>query len=223
MTDETSSKSTSFFDLLTNWLISLPTDVKILIEMIGDDALEMKARTLAVGTVVYILTPIDLIPDKLAVLGYIDDVIILRIVLAVITEIDPDRAKYYRVKYPATFESLEQQIQILKETLGALYSWLRTLIDRLPKRRYQGKPAEEIVNSEETQEEMFDETMEYVANIDTNSKAIQDALLATPPNRIIELISSGLEKEQKLEQKSQTGKQISASMDKFRKLLGRGE
>jgi uncharacterized membrane protein YkvA (DUF1232 family) len=223
MNDETSSKGPNFFDLLTKWLRSLPTDVKIVVKMIGDDELDMKARTLAVGTVLYILSPIDLIPDIIPVLGYIDDAIIMRIVLVVITEIDPERAIYYRVKYPEMFEPLERQIQILKETLGALYSWLRAIIDRLPKRHFHGKPAEEVVNSKDAQEEMFDEVMEYVANIDTDSKTIQDALLGAPPNRIIELISSGLEKEQKLEQKSQTGNKISASADKFRKLLGRGE
>jgi hypothetical protein len=137
------------------------------------------------------------------------------------------RINYYQEKHPELFETLEQQVKLLKETLGALYAWLKALVEKLPKRRFHGKPAEDIVASEQIQEDMFDEAMEYAASINVDPDAIEQALLSTPPKRIIELLSSGLEEEQKrqieAEKEQETTTQLTATLDNFRKLLGRGE
>ena len=217
----------NFFGMLAGWLQSLPTDIKILIEMIRDDELDLNARSVAVGVVIYILAPIDLIPEKIPILGYIDDVIILHIGLMVILEMDSVRAQYYREKYSDTFVVLDQQIELLRTTLGALYTWLKALVDKLQNRRYHGKTADEVTASEQIQDEMFDEAMEYAANVNVDRNTIEEALLSTPPDRIVALLSSGLEDEQKrrieAEKDQETTKErLITSIDGFRKLLGRG-
>lgn len=228
MSKQNSADRADFFGVLFTWLKSLPTDLKILIEMIGDDDLDLKARSSAVGIIIYILSPIDLIPEKIPILGYIDDVIILRIALAVILEIDANRAEYYREKYPETFDVLDEQIVLLKQTLGALYSWLKALVEKLPKRRFHGKSAEDVASSEQSREEMFDEVMEYAANVNVDPKAIEQAILTAPPNRIVELLSSGLEGEQKRQMEAEgqeqegISKRLVDSLVSFRKQLGSG-
>jgi hypothetical protein len=146
--------------------------------------------------------------------------------LAVILETDAVRAGHYREKYPETFETLDEQITLLRQTLGALYSWLKALVEKLPKRRFHGKSTEDVASSEQIREEMFDEAMEYAANINVDPKAIEQALLAAPPNRITELLSSGLEEEQKHQLQAESGEtesQLTNALGSFRKLLGRGE
>ncbi|TEU21771.1 MAG: DUF1232 domain-containing protein [Anaerolineales bacterium] len=221
---EKATTGETFFEMLVCWLVSLPTDIKILIEMIGDDELDMKARSLAVGTIVYVLAPIDLIPDKIPVLGYVDDVVILHIAVVLVVQIDPNRGRYYREKYPQTFETLDQQIELLRGTLGALYSWLTALVENLVKRRFRGQAAEDVIGSEKLQEDMFDAAMEYAADVNVDAETIQRALLAAPPNRIVELLSDGLEEEQKRQaREEQKGviKRLTAPSGGFRKLLGR--
>jgi hypothetical protein len=50
---------------------------------------------------------------------------------------------------------------------------------------------------------MFDEAMEYAASVDVNRETVEQALLSAPPQRIIELLSSGLEGEQKRQAQQQ--------------------
>lgn len=221
---EKAATGENFFEILVRWLVSLPTDIKILIEMIGDDELDMKARSLAVGTIVYVLAPIDLIPEKIPVLGYVDDVVVLHIAVALAVQIDPNRGRYYREKYPQTFETLDQQIDLLRKTLGALYSWLTALVENLVKRRFRGQTAEDIIGSEKLHEDMFDAAMEYAADVNVDAETIRRALLAAPPNRIVELLSDGLEEEQKRrvkEEQEGVTKRLTAPSGGFRKLLGR--
>lgn len=216
----------NFFQLLVDWIATLPIDIKILVEMIGDEQLDITARTLAVGTLLYIISPLDIIPEKVGrVVGYIDDVIILRIALAAIVEIDPSRAKYYQEKYPDFLAGLDQHIKLLKDTLGALYGWLKALVDKLFKRTFHGKTTEDVAKSAEVQEDLFDEAMEYAANVPVDKEFIEQKLLETPPRQILELLSNGLEDGQKYQAKVEEHSQrktITASREIFRKMLGRG-
>jgi len=214
----------SFFETLVKWIVSLPSDIKVLVVMIGDDELDMRARSLAVGTLVYIVASIGLIPDTIPVLGYVDDVLVLHIALAVILQIDPDRAEYYREKYSETIGAIDEQVQLLTDALGALYSWLKAFVENLPQRRYRGQTTEEAAQSGEAREGIFDEAMEFAANVSVDEATIRQKLLASPPNQLAKLLSDGLEKEQerqvKEERKGAAGHFLPSG---FRKLLDRGE
>jgi len=74
----------------------------------------MLARSLAVGTLAYVVYLVDLIPDKIPVLGLIDDVIVIRLSLEVIRGLEPERMKYYEEKYPTTFARFAEAIEVLK-------------------------------------------------------------------------------------------------------------
>lgn len=197
MTEKTAPKANmSFFETLVKWIKLLPADIKILVEMIGDDQLDLKARSLAVGTLVYLITAIDLIPDKIPVLGIVDDVLVLHIALCIILRIDPERAAFYRAKYPARIKALDQEMQLVTDTLGALYSWLTAFVENLIHRRYKGQTTSDAAKSEKTREEIFDDAMVFAAQVGVDEETIRTKLLATPPNRITKLLSDGLEKEQ---------------------------
>jgi uncharacterized membrane protein YkvA (DUF1232 family) len=47
-------------------------------------------KIFALGTVCYALSPIDLIPDFIPVLGYLDDIIILPIMIKITLKLTPD-------------------------------------------------------------------------------------------------------------------------------------
>jgi uncharacterized membrane protein YkvA (DUF1232 family) len=220
--DETASAAKSFYETLVGWLASLPTDIKVLIEMIGDNELAMKARTVAVGALVYMVAPISLIPNVMPVLGYIDDVLVLHIALAIALQIDSSRADYYRNKYPRTVAVLSEQMELVSKALGALYSWLLAFVESLSQRRYKGKSSEETASSEDTREEIFDEAMEYAASVYIDEKDIRLKLLASPPNQLANLLSDGLEKEQERqarEEKRRVGL-LAKPESRFRRLLG---
>jgi uncharacterized membrane protein YkvA (DUF1232 family) len=210
----------NFFEWIQEWIISLPIDLKVLLEISGDSQVGIPARSLAVGTLAYVVYFADLIPDKIPVLGLIDDVIVIRLSLEVIRGLEPERMKYYEGKYPTTFARFAEAIEVLKSALGLIYDALMALVEKLKNRRFKGHTAEEAARSEEVREEMFDEAMEYVANLNLNPDVVHKVLLEAPSHQVINLLTSGLEEEDKREiREAEAAKRLEAPKAMFRKLL----
>lgn len=60
----------------------LKTDIPALFLALKDDNTPIIAKIFAGSTVAYALSPVDLVPDFIPVLGYLDDVILLPMLVA---------------------------------------------------------------------------------------------------------------------------------------------
>ena len=68
-----------FVDTMRSWLISLPHDLKILYEAAADANLDRASRELAIGAIIYVISPNDFIAsDRQDFSGYADDCLVLR-------------------------------------------------------------------------------------------------------------------------------------------------
>ena len=65
------------FKTLTDWARALKRDIAALWLAVRDPRVPLLAKITAASIVAYALSPIDLIPDFIPVLGYLDDLIIL--------------------------------------------------------------------------------------------------------------------------------------------------
>lgn len=68
----------------------LKTDVPALFLALKDKETPIVARVLACITVTYALSPVDLVPDFIPVLGYLDDVILLPMFIVVTIKFIPE-------------------------------------------------------------------------------------------------------------------------------------
>ena len=76
---------------LRNWARAMKRDVSALYRASRDPRVPWHAKALAVIIVGYALSPIDLIPDFIPVIGYLDDIILLPLgIWAVIKLIPPE-------------------------------------------------------------------------------------------------------------------------------------
>jgi uncharacterized membrane protein YkvA (DUF1232 family) len=82
---------------LTDWARSFRRDAHALYLVARDPRAPWYAKALAVCVAGYALSPIDLIPDFVPVLGYLDDLVILPLgMLAVIKLVPPDLMAEHR-------------------------------------------------------------------------------------------------------------------------------
>jgi uncharacterized membrane protein YkvA (DUF1232 family) len=70
-------RQTAFLNVIT----SFPRYVKLLLGMLGDSRVARFDRFLVVGSLVYLFSPFDLLPDVIPLLGQVDDLFV--VVLAV--------------------------------------------------------------------------------------------------------------------------------------------
>jgi uncharacterized membrane protein YkvA (DUF1232 family) len=79
------------FSRLKDWAAAIKRDVIVLWLAARDDRVPWIAKALAGFVAIYALSPIDLIPDFLPVIGYFDDLLIVPLgILLVIRLIPPD-------------------------------------------------------------------------------------------------------------------------------------
>ena len=69
----------------------LKTDIPAVFLALKDKNTPIIAKVFAGITVVYALSPIDLVPDFVPVLGYLDDVILLPVLVALTIKFIPDK------------------------------------------------------------------------------------------------------------------------------------
>ena len=77
------------FERIRLWAAALRRDVAGLVLAVSDPRTPLTARIIAALVVAYALSPIDLIPDFVPVLGYLDDLIIVPLGLALVLRLIP--------------------------------------------------------------------------------------------------------------------------------------
>jgi uncharacterized membrane protein YkvA (DUF1232 family) len=191
-----------FLKVIKKWLIGLGVNAQLFIELAGDGALPMWVRKLAAGVLFYLNVRVDLIPEKLRFIGLIDDVLVMIVGLGIIVpQIPEERLNNYCQKYEAVGQIGEYE-QIIKSTLGILWERLTRFVETLQKRTYKNKTTEEVVQSAELREALFDETMVFVANIGLDPETLDKETKSLPsPEKVMGLLSSGLEESQKRDKK----------------------
>lgn len=187
-----------FIKLIKKWLMDMGVNAKLFDELSGDETLPMLARALAVGVLLYLDAPKDLIPEKLRIIGLIDDMLVMIAGLVIIVpQIPEDKLPYYRKQYE-TVEKIEEYEQIVKATLGILWERLTRFVETLRNRTYKNKTTEEVVLSDELREALFDDTMIFVANLGLDPETLDKEVNLLPsPEKVMGLLSSGLEEAQK--------------------------
>jgi len=62
-------------------LMLLPNLVKMLYRMVGDNTVAFREKAILLGTVAYIISPLDFLPDAIPFLGQIDDLLLVALIL----------------------------------------------------------------------------------------------------------------------------------------------
>jgi uncharacterized membrane protein YkvA (DUF1232 family) len=75
------SRGAATADLLREALRLLPDLVRLVRDLARDPTLPRGTRWRAAGLLLYLLSPIDLVPDVIPVLGYADDALVVALVL----------------------------------------------------------------------------------------------------------------------------------------------
>lgn len=96
------------FEKLQTWAKDLKRYVLVLWFALKNPQTSFSARVLAFLTVTYALSPIDLIPDFIPVLGYLDDLIIVPLLIWMTLKLVPEDVMSLSVKQAQEWFTLNQ-------------------------------------------------------------------------------------------------------------------
>ena len=164
-----------FVELMSDWLISLPFDLKVLYEVADNEDLERHARELAVGAIIYTISPNDFIADRHdSFVSYCDDCIVVRLALhRALARIGQD-GEAIMGRFPEFFATMDDDLALCKEIMGELYDWLDSKVEALARLEYKGKSVATYLDDVEASELLYDDGLGFTTEYPVEEETLGD-------------------------------------------------
>ncbi len=137
-----SDENARFFDAFPNWLRTLADDAVALSALLAADATPAPAKRAIAGGLNYLFKSLDLVPDGIDDIGYLDDAFILRI--SARDALAQDGAKNADVK--GTLERLAGDVATVEAFLVEDHKRIELYVKGLAKGAARGRTVDDIVN-----------------------------------------------------------------------------
>jgi hypothetical protein len=169
-----------FLDTLSRTLVSLPFDVKVLLEGVADPDLEHDVRELAAATVVHIITPKD--GNVEPYVRHAEDVILLRLALRKIAAEGGEGTPAFRDRFAELYGRLDEELALFEQAYGAqLLQWLDGKWSSLRKAVYARKKIPMFVDDEEVGTFLYDEGLRFGTEYPISEKSLVGRLKQAQP------------------------------------------
>jgi hypothetical protein len=150
----------TFLETMSKALVSLPFDLKVLLEAVANLDLERDARELAAATVVHVITPKDGNVD--APLRFSEDVVQLRLAMVRIAADGGEGVPAFRERFADEFGRLDAELELFRQALGnETVDWLNSRWGALLKAVYAKKKIAMFIDDEEVGTFLYDEGLRF--------------------------------------------------------------
>ena len=154
------NKERTFLETMAKALVSLPFDLKILLEAVANPDLERPVREMAAGTVVHVISPKD--GNVEAPLRFAEDVVQLRLATAKIVAEGGESAPAFRDRFAEDFARFAEELELFRGVLGDdIIEWLDSRWGSFLKGVYAKKKISQFVDDEEVGTFLYDEGSKF--------------------------------------------------------------
>ena len=170
----------SFLETLSPALVSLPFDLKVLLEAVTNPDLEHDVRELAAATVVHIITPKD--GNVEPFVRHAEDVILLRLALRRISAEGGEGAPAFRDRFVENYGRLDDELRVFERACAPeLIQWLDSKWPALKRVVYAKKKIPMFVDDEEVGTFLYDEGLRFGTNYPITEKTLAGRLKQAQP------------------------------------------
>jgi uncharacterized membrane protein YkvA (DUF1232 family) len=141
----------SFLDAFPAWLKGLAADTRKLAELVEQDGAPESVRKTAAAALNYLFKSLDLIPDGLEDIGFLDDAFVFRVAAVRVPESDlGDEAN-------GVIARLRAESALIREFLGDIYPRLDAYVAELEQAKVRGRIVGEILADSDVRSEFVRE------------------------------------------------------------------
>lgn len=141
-----------------NWLQALNEDLVELAGLLKDEQLPDELRLWVAGATGYVFKSIDLIPDGIEDLGYLDDAFVIRVMARHAAE------QIQSEEVPPILARLAKDAQFIQTFLGSVYTRLDEFVSGLCIAVVRGKSPSDIVQDPALAQQVCDEMGVFARN-----------------------------------------------------------
>lgn len=139
-----SDVDTKCLDVFPTWLRTLGDDGEGLVDLLSDPKIPETARKTLVGGLNYLFKSLDLIPDGIDDIGYLDDAFVLRVAADLANKEGLESAGAEKLVVALR---LVNEVDLVKEFLGDDYKRLETYVVGLRRGAARGRSVDDIVGT----------------------------------------------------------------------------
>ena len=147
-----SDSDSKFLEVFPLWLGTLGEDAERIAELIGESDLSENARRAIAGGINYLFKSLDLIPDGIDDIGYIDDAFVLRVAAELATREDLSSVESDKLE---VLNRLAGECEVVREFLADNYARLESYVMDLHKGAARGRSVTEILEDQQTRDEFI--------------------------------------------------------------------
>ncbi|MEO7113651.1 MAG: YkvA family protein [Polyangiaceae bacterium] len=168
-----SASDPRYLEMFPAWLSTLGSDVASLGKIVEDDATDEGVKRYAVSGLNYLFKSLDLIPDGIDDIGFLDDAFVLRVAASLAIADHADAKK-------GALEKLSEDAKALREFLGADYDRLESYVKGLRKGAARGRTVDDIMGDADVRKAFAHEVAAW-------SKEFQPPSFTRDPKTLIKL------------------------------------
>ena len=166
------TESNSFLPAFATWLSSLGTDSARLGEALGHSSLDRECRELFAGGLNYLFRSLDLVPDGIDDIGYLDDAFVLRVACELgLRHYDSAESD---VSLPDELFGFADDCEIIREFLGEDYSRFEDYVRGLRVGTARGRDVVDIVSDSATCEAFLSDVRGFATNFEAPTFAAEE-------------------------------------------------
>jgi hypothetical protein len=169
-----------FLDVYSRALVSLPFDVKVVLEAVTDADLEHKVRELAAAAVVHVIAPKD--GNVEPVIRHAEDVLLVRLLLRKVLAEGGEGAEAFKDRFEENYSRLEDELGVFEDAFGGeTLTWLDSKWPSLLKVVYAKKKISQFVDDEEVGTFLYDEGLRFATEYPITEKTLAGRLKQVQP------------------------------------------
>jgi uncharacterized membrane protein YkvA (DUF1232 family) len=135
---------TRYLETFPGWLRDLGVDAEALADALSEDGLPVEAREHVCGGLNYLFKSLDLIPDGIDDIGYLDDAFVLRVAASLSSQTDLSHVSDAKARI---FERLADESEVIREFLGDDYGRLEGYVRGLRRGAARGRSVADIIGN----------------------------------------------------------------------------
>ena len=166
-----SESATRYLDTFPTWLRSLATDAACLGDVLRVDSVPRDAKEALAGGLNYLFKSLDLIPDGIDDIGYLDDAFVLRVSAELakregLGEVSPENLD--------RLSALADETEIIREFLEDDYERLETYVKGLRKGAARGRSVSDILGDASIQQDFLSDVEGFAKSYESPSFAREE-------------------------------------------------
>jgi uncharacterized membrane protein YkvA (DUF1232 family) len=173
---ETAIPRQRFYDFVGNAIVAFPQHLNAILRVLDDPELPDEGRVLLAGSIVHWLSRTNTLPGVSGLLSYVDDVLVIRLVLERIAVMAPEVIARQREHAPDLLGDLDGDMAIARGYMGPAMTLLEKALDRIGQLKHLGRTATQCARDEESTTMLYEEVQSALVDLEVEREAVMRAL-----------------------------------------------